>query len=303
MKKASLYILCLLFAALSVQYSYGQQLPQFTNFMLNDYVLNPALSGAKENFEVKSDFRQQWVGITDAPVTYYLSANGPSLNQNMGYGGFIYNDVTGPTSRLGATFSYAYHAKFNDNLKLSLGVSAGFMQYTIDGSQITLHDQVDPALSNLLQKTILPDIGFGAMLRSPQYYIGFSVPQLYQDKINFTGTTTAASSVLATHYYVMGGYNLDASDLLRFEFSFMLNYSNPTPAQINLGVRAVYDKSYWLGLAYRSADAIPIMVGYIYQDYLTFGYSYDISISSIKYAISGSHELVVGIKFNRKRTN
>ena len=300
MKKILLHMVMVILVTQSVRLV-GQQLPQFTNYMLNDYVMNPALSGAKDDFEVKSDFRQQWVGITDAPVTYYLSANGPYVNKNMGYGGFVYNDVTGPTRRLGATFSYAYHAKINESLKLSLGVSAGILQYTIDGSQITLHDQLDPALSNLIQTTILPDIGFGAMLHSPKFYVGFSVPQLYQDKINFTGTTTAQSSVLATHYYCMAGYNLDVDDNFRIEFSSMLNFSNPTPVQYNFGVRTVYNKSYWLGISYRSLDAVPIMAGYIYQDYLSFGYSYDISISNIRNYSSGSHEIMIGIKFNRHK--
>ena len=139
------------------------------------------------------------------------------------------------------------------------------------------------------------------MLHSPKFYVGFSVPQLYQDKINFTGTTTAQSSVLATHYYCMAGYNLDVDDNFRIEFSSMLNFSNPTPVQYNFGVRTVYNKSYWLGISYRSLDAVPIMAGYIYQDYLSFGYSYDISISNIRNYSSGSHEIMIGIKFNRHK--
>jgi len=278
----------------------AQQLPQFTNYMLNDYVLNPALTGAKEDFEVKADYRQQWVGITDAPVTYYLSANGPILSKNMGLGGYVYNDVTGPTKRLGLSFSYAYHAKLTEKVKLSLGLSGGLLQYSIDGSQILTHDQSDPALTNLIQTTLVPDFGFGAIIRSDKYYIGFSVPQMYQNKVNFTGVTTAASSLLTRHYYVSAGYNYNVNENVKIEPSFMLNMSPPAPAQMSFNLRVTYKKQYWAGLGYRSGDAIPFMVGYTWSDFLMFAYAYDAVISGLHTYTSGSHELMVGIKFKSR---
>src|SRR5574337_1238532 len=116
--KRIFYILLILFGCVGV--SIAQQLPQYTNYMINSYVLNPALSGTKDYFEVQSDNRYQWVGITDAPRTYILSANGPYKTKNMGYGGYVFTDITGPTRRIGLSFSYAYHAKLTETMKLSI---------------------------------------------------------------------------------------------------------------------------------------------------------------------------------------
>ena len=126
-------------------FSYGQQIPQYSQYMINDYILNPAISGMHDHFEVKSNNRIQWVGVNDAPRTFLLSIHGPIKNMNMGLGGAIFSDVTGPTSRTGAYLSYAYHLKLSPSLKLGMGLSVGLLQFRIDGSQITLRDAGDVA--------------------------------------------------------------------------------------------------------------------------------------------------------------
>jgi type IX secretion system PorP/SprF family membrane protein len=278
----------------------AQQLPQYTNYVLNDFVLNPALSGVGDDFEVKSNNRYQWIGINGAPRTYVLSAEGPQMNKNMGYGGYVYSDVTGPTSRVGFDLSYAYHVKLTEKMKLSLGLSGGLQQFSVDGTQITLHDQNDPALGPSLQSVLVPDVGFGALLYTDKYYLGISIPQIYQAQLKFFDYTSGTISTLASHYFVSGGYKYDATDNLRLEPSFMLNYVSPVPVQVNVGVRAIYKKMTWLGLSYRSGDAVSVLIGYTYQDYLMIAYAYDIPISTIsKYGIN-SQEIMFGLKFKNK---
>src|SRR5665811_2127063 len=89
----------------------AQQLPLFSQYMINDYFQNPAIAGSRPYFDAVSANRLQWVGITDAPRTYALSMNGPLKGTNMGVGGYVFTDVAGPTRRIGASGSYAYHIK------------------------------------------------------------------------------------------------------------------------------------------------------------------------------------------------
>ena len=279
----------------------AQQLPQYSNYMINDYVLNPALSGTQDNFEVKSNNRYQWVGITDAPRTYILSANGPYKSKNMGYGGYLFTDITGPTRRIGFSLSYAYHVKLNEKMKLSLGLSGGLLQFAVDGSKLTFHDQGDVALSNGMQSVIVPDFGFGALFHTDNYYIGASVPQLYQSKLKFFDYTTSTLSTLATHYFLMGGYKYNLNDNIRIEPSVLVKFVNPAPVQADIGVRVVYKNMAWAGVGYRTSDAIPVMVGYTYQNYLMFAYSYDIITSNLRNYSTGTHEIMFGLKFNRAK--
>ena len=77
---------------------WGQQDPMYTQFMLNPYVINPAIAGTNNYYQIRSNHRFQWIGLSDAPITNTLSFYGPLEKQPMGIGGYIFSDVIGPTS-------------------------------------------------------------------------------------------------------------------------------------------------------------------------------------------------------------
>jgi type IX secretion system PorP/SprF family membrane protein len=284
--------------------SSAQQLPHYSQYMLNDYVMNPAIAGKNPYFEGKSDNRYQWIGITDAPRTYVLSVNGPHKNGKVGMGGYLFTDIVGPTRRTGISMSYAYHMKLNDNgTKLSLGLSAGLLQFAVDGSKITLRDQADLVISNGYQSVIVPDLGFGAYFYSDKYYIGASVPQIYRAKLRFFDYTTSDLSRLETHFYFSGGYRFDIGDDFAIEPSTLVKIVKPVPVQFDLGTRFIYKKKMWIGGAYRNLDAVSAMVGYLYDEYLTFGYSYDFTTTNIKNYSTGTHEVLIGVRFKKQSTS
>lgn len=282
----------------------AQQLPHYSQYMLNDYAMNPAIGGKNPYFEAKSDNRYQWIGITDAPRTYILSVHGPNKQRKVGMGGYLFTDIVGPTRRTGISFSYAYHMKLNDKgTKLSLGLSAGLLQFAIDGAKITLRDPADLVISNGYQSVIVPDLGFGAYFYSDKYYIGASVPQIYPAKLKFFDYTTGGLSRLETHFYFTGGYRFDLGEDFAIEPSTVVKFVKPVPVQYDLGARFIYKKKMWLGGAYRNLDAVSAMVGYLYEDYLTFGYSYDFSTTNIRNYSTGTHEILIGVRFRKQATS
>ena len=99
----------------------GQQMPQYTQYMFNDFVINPAIAGVHNFYQIRTNHRFQWVGLMDPPVTNSLAFYGPHAKLDMGYGAYVYNDVTGPTSRTGLTGSYAYNIAITDEIRLSMG--------------------------------------------------------------------------------------------------------------------------------------------------------------------------------------
>jgi len=118
----------ILFGILLLASANAQQLPQYTQYMLNEFAINPAVAGKEEFADVRSNNRYQWVGITDAPRTYMLTVHGPMKLKNMGLGMNLFTDIVGPTRRVGLNFSYAYHIKLNEETKVSLGLSAGVLR-------------------------------------------------------------------------------------------------------------------------------------------------------------------------------
>lgn len=282
--------------------SKAQQLPQYSQYLLNKYVINPASAGSENYFVGQSNYRVQWEGIQDAPSTYILSANGPIANGKMGIGGYVFSDVTGPTRRNGINFSYAYHVKFTDQLKLSMAINAGILSYGIDGTEISFSDQNDNVLSQQPENNVFPDAGFSFYLYSPRFYFGASAPQLIQNQLDFDGSIKDPSGRLVNHYFAIAGYTFDLNNDFQLEPNALLKYVKPTPAQYELTLRSIYKETVWLGASYREADAVVLIGGFTFQDNISFGYSYDIIQSNIANYSTGSHEIMLSIRFNNKST-
>ena len=138
----------------------AQQLPQITQYMINNYTINPAVSGMYDYYQVKTSIRNQWAGINDGPRTTILSVYGKN-NKNIGLGGVVFNDITGPTSRAGGSVSYAYTFLLSSDINLSLALSGGFSQFKIVKSNISVEDQQDPLMNGGDVVRTLPDATFG----------------------------------------------------------------------------------------------------------------------------------------------
>jgi type IX secretion system PorP/SprF family membrane protein len=292
------YILVTLSLLLSFFSMQAQQLPQYSQYMLNDFSMNPAIAGTQPYFEVKSDNRYQWVGITDAPRTYMLTFDGSLTDKHIGIGAYLYSDITGPTRRTGFDVSYSYHMKITSWLNASLGLTTGILQFAVDGQEIALNEPGDPALTTNLESVFVPNIGFGGYLYGDNFYLGVSAPQLVESQLKLTSFSDA-QNILATHMYVTAGYKFNINSDFTLEPTTVLKYVLPAPPQLDISAKVTYLKKIWVGVGYRTEDAVYALIGYTYQDNLTFGYSYDYSLSDIRNYSFGTNEIFIGIRFNR----
>jgi type IX secretion system PorP/SprF family membrane protein len=282
-----------------LQAAQAQQLPQLTQYQFNDYVFNPAVAGSRPFFELRSGHRYQWVGIQDSPRTFTLSGTTP-LGKNMGLGGYLFTDNVGPTRRTGIQFSYAYHLRITDDLKLSLALSGGVLQFLIDGSKIQFNDPGDPAMDDQLRGELKPDAKFGFMLYHPRYWFGAAAPQILQNKVYFVDDADQTLSVMEDHYYVTGGYRFLLGTDWKLEPSFLVKYVSPVPAKIDITATVRYRDAFWLGASYRTNDAYCAMLGYWHKESFQFGYSYDIITSNLRNYSTGTHELMLAVTLGRK---
>jgi len=290
-------ILLILFLLLCGGFVFSQQLPHFSQYYLNDFLINPAVAGTRSYFEGKSAHRYQWEGITDAPRTYTLSAHGPTKNQKMGLGGYLFTDHVGPTRRTGFNLAYSYHLKINQSLNLSLGLSAGLLQFMIDGSKISLRDEGDDIITNGVQSVLIPDAGFGLYLYHEKYYFGFSAPQLLNSKVNFFEEGNNPEGTLPSHFFVNAGYRIQLNDQFKLEPSVFVKYVSPAPVQFEGTLKVLYKDKLWLAGTYRDKDAITASLGYLINDSFTVAYAYDFTTTNLKNYSNGTHELLVGIRF------
>jgi type IX secretion system PorP/SprF family membrane protein len=274
----------------------AQQMPHYSQYYLNDFVINPAIAGTRDYYDVRVNNRSQWVGITDAPRTFTLSLHSPLKKKNMGLGGTIFTDITGPTRRIGINGSYSYHLRVSENTQLSMGLSAGIMQFAIDASKVTVRDQGDMYFTSGVQSAIVPDFAFGLYLYNKKYFVGASAPQINQSRLKLV-KDAETSARLEDHYFVTGGYTFDLNEEFQIQPVILAKYVAPTPIMVDISSRVIYKENLWLGLTYRTRDALSFAFGFLYQEQLMFGYSYDHTVSGLQKYSSGTHEVMIGIRF------
>jgi len=286
--------IAILFGSIS---AIGQQLPQQSQYMFNQYAINPAYAGVKGHWQTVMNSRYQWIGIVDAPRTVTLTAHGPFKNQKMAVGGMVYNDIVGPTRRLGFQGSYAYHIKLSESIKLSLAASLGFNQWLVDTDKIAVVDEEDPFFTNGLIKSFSPDAKFAFYLYHDNWFFAGSSPQLLRNQLSFNGVSEIANSYLENHFYVHGGYSFKLGDKLSLMPTALIKYVSGAPVKVDMNLTATFKKSVWVGIGYRTQDALVAMLGYNHKENLQFGYSFDYSATNLQAYNAGTHELFFAIKF------
>lgn len=267
--------------------------------MFNSFLINPATAGSVSYFPIRLTVRDQWAGINQSPRAQAISGHGLLNGRSEAVGGYLFNDKYGPISRTGALAAYAHHLNIDKyNAKLSLGLSVSGFQIKLDQREMKLNDVNDPIVSGAIEQKFMPDAAFGAYYYTDKYYVGVSAAQLFQFKVNL-GENATKQSALVRHYFFMAGYNLKITDDIDVEPSFLLKQTKGTAFQGDINVRAYYKKDYWIGISYRTSDAIIAFLGAKYKDFV-FGYAFDYTTSIIGEYSNGSHEIMLGYNLKGK---
>jgi type IX secretion system PorP/SprF family membrane protein len=299
MKKISILIIAICFSGMLK----AQQLPQITQYMINNYAINPAVAGMDDYYQVKTTIRNQWIGITDAPRTTMLSIYGRK-SRNVGLGGLVFNDQTGPTSRIGGSASYTYSFSMTRAIKMSFALSGGFTQFKLTKAGMNTKDKNDPLMLGGDVVRTLPDATFGFNMYSDNWYFGAAIPQLLSINLNLMDDdfariyeTTSQNGKLAQHIYVLGAYKHDFNPSWSIEPSLLLKTVAAAPLQADFGIKTTYNDKLWFGIDYRNNGEMAALLGYSIQDRYMIGYSYDIPSSDMSSYAGGSHEFMIGIRF------
>ena len=295
----------LIFAICFVSNLKAQQLPQFTQYMNNNYSVNPSVAGMYDYYQVNTIIRNQWVGINDGPRTSIISIYGKH-SRNVGLGGTVYNDITGPTSRAGGSASYTYSFSLTQKINLALALQGGFSQFKID-KDLEVEEDGDPLLTNGDVIRVLPEATFGLNLSGDNWYIGAAIPQLLNLKLNLMdddearkSDTTSQNGKLIRHIYVLGSYTYDINPKISIEPTFLLRSSLGAKTQIDFGVKSEYKKIFWFGINYKmnnDLSSIATLLGYNINERFNIGYSYGMPSSATSNYYLGSHEFMIGINF------
>lgn len=314
--KKRIYIL-MVFTFLAVRLA-AQQQPVYSQYMMNPYLLNPAIAGYQGITDINLTAREQWLGYGDGPSTYAVSAQTRILKTSfrnrsrliksrarrrrpsgrVGMGGYVFNDMNGRIRRTGLQGTYSYHIYVRET-QFSFGVSLSAFQFKADVTPADLYDNaIDPlVLASMSNADFSPDANIGFLVSGDNYYAGVSATSLFQSSIQFGLGNSETAYRLIRHYYVLGGYKFQEkrSDW-GFEPSTMMTVTERLNFSLDLNFKTYYKNDYWVGLSYRTTGAIITMFGMNYQQFY-FGYAFDYGFGDISALNNmGSHELMLGMR-------
>lgn len=304
-------ILFLLLLPLHVK---SQQLPLYSQYTMNKFLLNPATAGSEAYTEINLTAREQWIGFRNSPKTHAFSAQTRILEDSyvlkhilirkkhktgsrisrVGLGGYIFNDRAGMVNRTGLQLAYAYHISINEG-QLSFGLSGTACQFKINKEDITVWEENDISINNLDNILFIPDASVGIYYSDPQLYVGLSASQLFQASVKL-GNEQFESYRLLRHYYLMAGYTIEINDDFILEPNVILKTSEIWNFQVDMGAKLYFRQDYWGGISYRT-DRTFIIMGGVKIDKFYIGYAFDYDHASITKYSFGTHEFILAIRF------
>lgn len=295
MKQKGFYIFFLLTALVGS----AQQDPQYSQYMFNQVVINPAYAGSKEALNVTGVFRKEWVNVNGSPQTNNLSISGPLKAKKIGLGAHVVQETIGPKKWLSAYADYCYRIQLGSG-KLSMGLSTGIVSYNFNSAMLDLSDQNEPVLySNANNRSLKFDMSAGLYYYSRTFFVGVSATHLTSPKLF---STTAQSQTVSfynldKHMFVTAGKAFTINDNLVFSPSVMIKTVMGKNLSLDMNANFLIKDKFWLGLSGRTNRSLVALAQYLVTDKLKIGYSYDYGLKGITKSSNGSHEIVLSYDF------
>lgn len=281
--------------------SNAQQLPLYSQYYFNTFLINPATTGVTNETNAFLIHRSQFSGIPGGPVTNAFTIDGFMDDKNVGLGFSIFNDVQDINERLGIYASYAYRLKINDDQAIRFGLSLGFLDNRIDFSKAIVKDANDPMMMSQLQRKSALDANIGVSYNWKELQVGFSVPQLIGQRVKFSNYDMNTYYQLNRHYEgsVKYRWEFNKDMQLALEPMVLVRFMPHTPFQYDINAMCSWKNLAWLGVSYRSNYAVGVNARVKLFGNLSAGYAYDIIVTPLKTSAGISHEFILGYKFGQ----
>ncbi|HJZ38841.1 MAG TPA: type IX secretion system membrane protein PorP/SprF [Bacteroidales bacterium] len=325
-KRAGLVSIIIIISLLK---SAGQQLPVYSQYMMNAFLVNPAVAGHEGYTAINLTAREQWLGLKDAPGTYAVSAQTRLLKNSyisrsasirkrkrvmsrsgrVGHGLYAFTDMSGAFSRTGIQGTYSYHIPL-DKSQLSFGVSLTGYQFSINDANIRLLDENDELLMNTERSAFVPDANFGVYYTDQHLYAGISAMQLFQSPLKVGADNDGPGYKMLRHYFLTAGYRFEIGRDVLLEPSFLLKATGQFIAQADVNLKMYINENYWAGVSYRTGGSYglaeesmngkgsaAVIMGGIKVDKYYIGYSFDYTFNALGARTLGSHEIMAAVKF------
>lgn len=274
--------------------AFSQQDALYSQYMINELVINPAYTGTRDVMNVTMVHRHQWVGIEGAPKTTTVSIQSPLQNERVAVAMYVYSDQTGPMKDVGVMANYAYRLRLGQG-RLSFGVQGGFIQQGVDLSLLTARDYDDISIYNASATTYTPDVNFGIYYTTKRWFAGVSSKHLFERMFDINNQLDDSPySSLSRHMYGTAGMVIDLTNDIVLKPSTLVRYTRNAKVNIDVNASLYYKELFMIGASYRTTNNAVVLMGQLtVKDNVRISYSYDMQINALSSQTSGSHEISV----------
>jgi type IX secretion system PorP/SprF family membrane protein len=292
---------CLLTAlVISSKLVIAQQQVQFTQYMFNQLILNPAFAGNDGALSVTAIDRSQWVSVDGAPRTQTFSAHTFFDSKNLGAGVSFVNDKIGVHKIQNLQADVSWRLSFSQKHFLSVGLRTGLMHRRSDYASIAGTSAVDPALANPDFAHTSLTLGAGLYYQSPKFQAGVSAPSLLPEKIY--ASDTVSIHWRRAQYFLFTRYVLSVNNSIDLAPALLVKYLYGLPVSYDVNVSATFKKVLTMGLSYRKTESVSFLLSALITPQLKLGYGYDAGIGRLATG-TGSHEAMLNYIFKYTRHN
>ncbi|MBK0381880.1 type IX secretion system membrane protein PorP/SprF [Pedobacter sp. SD-b] len=299
----------------STFYAEAQQDAQYSQYMFNSLVINPAYAGYKGTLNASGLYRIQYVDVPGGPVTQSIVLDGSFFDDKVGLGLTVVKDKIGLQEQSSAFLNFAYKLTVGDGATLAFGLGAGVGQYKYNGGQAEYDDPNDPTLGLGTASYISPDLRAGIHYSTDKFYAGLSSTNLISSFINNGSTAKDEIVKQGRHIFLTAGYLLDFGSFVKYKPSFLIKEDTKAPTNLDINNFFLFGEKVWLGVSYRTSvnvfkkgtvgnvkysDALVGLIEIYASPGVRIGYAYDHSLNALKGFDNGSHEISLGITFGPK---
>lgn len=294
--------------------SYGQQIPQFSQYMFNPIFINSAYAGYKERLYIQSYYRTQWTGIEGSPTTMALSADGFLEKSQLGIGMHVMSDQIGANRTNTIQSNIAYHLQLGEDQFLSFGLGLGLINSRLDESLLDGIDPEDPASLSGNNNFLYPELRAGLFYYDETFFFSLGAENIGSLITNPDRGDFLIDNDANINLYT--GFWLDLSNEVTLKNTLLVLDDFRTPARVDLSSTFLFYEQLWLGLTYRRAidyanrvdsenlrnsSAMVAIAQFWMTNGLRIGYAYDHQINGISVGAFSTHDVSIGFIFPEKR--
>tara|TARA_R110002012_G_scaffold99980_2_gene238468 strand:+ start:161342 stop:162259 length:918 start_codon:yes stop_codon:yes gene_type:complete len=293
------FLFVLLFISIGL---HAQQGVQYTQYMYDGSLINPAYAGADEALSISLLHRDQWSGLEGAPQSQTFSAHSLFRKPQLGTGLFIHRESIGVHQNIQLATNLAYHLPVGYQKTLSFGIKAGMLNVRSDYQSLQ-NGNPDPSVNDEIFSGTDFNAGFGFYYRSEKFEAGYSIPSIINKTINVNDSITLdpinLNHLLFSQYHIALGSNFVLSP------GFLFKYFQGIPISYDLNVLTTYRGVLTAGVSYRKEESLDFLIRFNLSSQFQVAYAYDYPIGNVSRLAQASNEIMLRyiFKFNYDNVN